>query len=180
MKTIILLFSILYISASAQEKRSSLPVDATTKLITYTKVVELKGVTKDSLFNKALAWCNTFYNNPGDVIREQDKAGGKIECKARFKVQNPPDKKGLATDGGVVQYTLTLQFKEGRYKYLLTEYNWKQTSYYPIEKWMDTSNQYYKPEFEHYLQEVDNETKEITASLEKFMQTPQVKVKEDW
>lgn len=148
-----------------------MPLDDKTKLISYTKVKDVTGVSKEGLYKRALSWANTYYKNPTDVIREQDIEQGKIVCKARFKIMNPPDKKGFSTEGGVAQYTLNLQFKEGRYKYDLTEINWKQPSYYPVEKWMNVENASYKPEFDFYLQQVDDTAKEIISSLDKAMRT---------
>lgn len=161
-------------------QKAKLPIDETTKLITYEKVQEISGVDKDSLYDKALNWCLTYFVNPNDVIREKDKEKGNIICKARFRIMNPADKKGFATDGGSVQYTLKLFFKDGKYKYEITEFNWKQTSYYPCEKWMDTSNQYYKPEFDYYLTQIDDKVKEISSSLAKAMMLKAPVKKDDW
>ncbi len=181
-KIICLLFLFTVIVAKAQNTAApKMPVDEKTKLISYNKVVELSDVSSDDLYKRALNWANTYYKNPRDVIRENNRVDSKIVCKARFKVMNPPDKKGFSTEGGVVQYTLNLQFKDGRYKYDLTEVNWKQQSYYPIEKWMDTGNAYYKPEFAFYLKQVDDTAKEIISSLDKAVKTkPVPDKKDDW
>ena len=158
-----------------------LPVDDKTKLFSYNKVKEATNVSKDELYKRALAWANSYYKNPTDVIRENNREEGKIVCKARYKIMNPPDKKGFSTDGGVVMYALNLQFKEGRYKYDLTEINLKQQSYYPIEKWMDTKSASYKPEFDFYLKQVDDMSKEIINSLDKAMKAnPVTDKKDDW
>jgi hypothetical protein len=165
--------------ANAQNKPlAKLPINSETKLLTYEKVQVVDGVEQSELYRRCLQWCQTFYKNPNDVIRERDSLGGKIVCKGRFKISNPPDKKGLETDAGLVQYTLTILMKEGKYKYTLTDINWKQQSYYPVEKWMDVKNQYYKPEFEYYLQLTDSKSEDITKGLDKAMHTsekPQVK-----
>ena len=75
----------------------------------------------------------------------------KITGKPRFKIYNAPDKTGLKTDAGLVQYTITLAVKEGRFRYELTEFNWKQLSYYPCERWMDTKSQTHLPVYNDYL-----------------------------
>ena len=158
-----------------------LPIDETSKLITYTKVIDATNQMKDILFDRALAWAHGYYKNPADVIREQNKEEWKIVCKGRYKFSNPADKKGFATDAGLIQYTLTLLFKDGKIKYTLSETNWKQTSYYACEKWMDASSQYYKTEFEFYLQQLDSNSKEILKSLEKECLNPKTeKAKDNW
>jgi len=175
---------LLIVSAGAEAQNiaaTKMPVDEKTKLISYTKPKDVANASKTDLFNRALGWATTYYKNPTDVIREQSAEEGKIVCKARFKIMNPPDKKGFSTEGGVVQYTLTIQFKDARYKYDLTEINWKQQSYYPIERWMDTKNAYYKPEFDFYLQQVDSTAKEIISNLDKAMRAnPVSDKKDDW
>src|SRR4051812_39320554 len=113
MKNFIILLSFVCVTANAQTANSKLPVDETTKLITYTGISEIAGVGKDSLFNKALAWCNAYYKNPSDVIREKNTEEGKIVCKARFMIKNQADKNGTVTDAGNVMYTMTLNFKDG-------------------------------------------------------------------
>ncbi|CAN5636678.1 hypothetical protein BH11BAC2_BH11BAC2_04730 [soil metagenome] len=184
-KTIIFSFlfslaGILNLSAQQQKPTPVLPLDDVSKLITYSKAQEIAGQTAGQLYQKAISWAGTYYKNPTDVIREKDSVGGKIVCKARFKISNPADKKGVASDAGLVQYTLTLQFKEGKYKYTLTEINWKQTSYYPAEKWMDKTNSYYKPEYDFYLQQVDEQCHEILKDLDKGMRMVAAQKKDDW
>ncbi|MFM7015851.1 MAG: DUF4468 domain-containing protein [Bacteroidota bacterium] len=165
--------------SQASKTTVKLPIDESTKLITYDKVIEVTNQTKENLFDRALTWAKGYYKNPTEVIREQNKEEGKIVCKGRYKISTPPDKKGFSTDAGLVQYTLTLLFKDGKIKYSLSEINWKQTSYYACEKWMDTSSQYYKSEFEFYLQQVDTNSKEILKSLEKECQNPKTVLRND-
>ena len=181
-KIVCLLILLTTTIAKAQNTAApKLPVDEKTKLISYNKVKDVANISSDDLYKRALNWANTYYKNPIDVIRENNRTEGKIVCKARYKLMNPPDKKGFATEGGIVQYTLNLQFKEGRYKYDLTEINWKQQSYYPVEKWMDTKSTYYKPEFDFYIKQVDDTAKEIIGSLDKAMRTnPVTDKKDDW
>lgn len=161
-------------------QKAKLPIDETTKLISYVKIQEVNNASKDSLYDKAMNWCLTYFVNPNDVIREKDKEKGTVTCKARFKIMNPADKKGFATEGGSVMYTLKLLFKDGKYKYEFTEFNWKQASYYPCEKWMDASNQYYKPEFEYYLSQIDVKVKEISIAFAKAMMMKAPPKKDDW
>jgi len=177
---ILMLLSFGYFANAQNKPLAKLPVNSETKLLTYDKVQVVDGVAQSELYRRCLQWCQTFYKKPTDVIRERDSLGGKIVCKGRFKITNPPDKKGLETDAGLVQYTLTILMKEGKYKYTLTDINWKQQSYYPAEKWMDTKNQYYKPEFEYYLQLTDSKSEDITKALDKAMHTSEKTLSKEW
>ncbi len=169
--------------AIVEDQKPFCPIDNETRLITYDKVVtltDLKESRKDELYNKVLAWANAFYKNPTDVIREKNQESGKIVCKARFKIQNEKDKSGFASDAGVVQYTLTLMVKDGRYRYQLSAFNWKQLSYYPIERWLDASAPSYNPSYAYYLIQVNDYAYSLIADLEKFMAMKKKEKKDDW
>ena len=157
--------------ANAQEVKQApkLPVDEASKLISYSKVNEVAGISMKELYNRAIIWCTGYYKNSAEVIRERDSVNGEIICKARYKIMNPADKKGFATEAGVVMYTLKLSFKDGKYKYIISDINWKQASYYPIEKWMDQKSSSYKPEFDFYLQQVDEKSREVIKDFEKAL-----------
>jgi len=75
-----------YAFSQATKSTIKLPIDESTKLITYTKVIDVTNQTKDVLFDRALAWAKGYYKNPTEVIREQNKEEGKIVCKGRYKI----------------------------------------------------------------------------------------------
>lgn len=167
----------------AQQKQPvtpKLPMDEKTDLITYSAVIEVKGQTAGELYKRAISWAGSYYKNPADVIRERDSINGKIVCKARFKIMNPEDKKGITTDAGNVMYSLRIQFKEGRYRYELSEINWKQPSYYPCERWLDRSSPSFSPAFDHYLLQTDQTLNSILKNLEKAMSSPDASRADDW
>lgn len=183
--SILALFMLFNMAASAQKNAPalpvSLPVDSITHLVTYESVVQVQGTSRDVLYKKALEWFNTFYKNPTEVIRENDVEKGKIVGKPRFKIYNPADKNGIKGDAGAVQYTITVAVKEGKFKYELTEFNWKQPSYYAIERWMDTKPQSYSPVYNHYLLQTDEYAKEVIRSLKAAMTSDKlVKDKDNW
>ena len=174
-------FITINLSAQTEQEKPAYPVSEITKLITYTDVVQVDGKTKTQLYDKAMKWFHDYFPNPTDVIREQSKEKAKIEGKARFKIYTPEDKKTGKADMGAVQYTITFEAREGRYKVELTEFNWKQLSYYPIEKWMDKQDAAYKPNYDHYLLQTDEYAKQVIADLEKAMKTePPVDNRDKW
>jgi len=169
---------------SAQTKEPFDPermaIEANTKLFIYLEVVLVPQVSAPKMFTRGINWFNKFYKNPTDVIREIDTLRGTIDGKSRFKIYNPPDKKGLRTDAGNVEYSIQLGCKDGKFRYKITDINWKQTSYYPIERWMDTKSQTYNSAYLYYLEETDSLIHEITRNLESFMKTPPLEKKDDW
>lgn len=159
----------------------SMPVDSITRLITYEEVVEVKDLKAEILYSRIQAWFKTYFKNPTEVIRENDSIKFRVVGKPRFKIYNPADKEGTKTDAGLIQYTLTVAAKDGRFKYEFTAYNWKQQSYYACEKWMDTKAQLYTPVYNDYLLQLDTYTKETIASLKNgVMKEKPVKDKDSW
>jgi hypothetical protein len=157
-----------------------LPTDSITGLYSYQKVNQVPGVSKDQLYMRAFSWANKFYKNPGDVIREKDPASGKLVIKARFRISNDAGKSGVETAAGDVMYTLTMNFKEERYKFEITKINWQQVSYYPVERWKDTSSPTFKPEYAHYLKQTDEFIKGVISDFEKQIGTEPVAKTSDW
>src|SRR5690242_16930102 len=154
-KTIVQVFVLMLTAAFAiaQDKDKQLfntdniPVDKISKLITYTDVVAVKGVSTAVLYKRAWAWFNTYYKNPTDVIRESDSTKGVIVGKSRFKIFSAPDKKGFRTDAGLIMYTIKVSIREGRFKYEITELNQKALSYTSLEPWLDTTSKTYSPTY---------------------------------
>jgi len=178
-------FFVLSLSLKAQKQPApaavAVPVDSITKLITYESVVEVPGMKANVLYKRALKWFNTFYKNPTEVIRENDSLKFKIIGKPRFKIMNPPNKDGVKTDGGLVQYTITVAAKDGRFKYEITEFNHKEQSYYASERWMDTKSQTYLPVYAEYLRQLDQYTLDLLKNLKDAMlKDKPVKDKDNW
>ncbi len=179
-----LLLSVVTIRVNAQKQPAAvvqLHIDSITKLITYEGVTEVGNIKADVLYKRALSWFNTFYKNPTEVIRENDELKFKIVGKPRFKIYNTPDKDGSKSDAGLIQYTITVAAKDGRFKYEITEFNLKQTSYFPCERWMDVKTQTSLPAYTGYLQQLNQYTLELIRDLKKaVMNEKPVKDKDSW
>ena len=139
-----------------------MPISKTTNLISFKGKNSIAESYKELLFNRALEWANKYYKNPGDVIREKDLAKGVIVIKARYRISNEPDKEGTVTNAGNVMYTMTIEFKDNKYRYEISSLNWMQRSAYPIERWMDKDSPTFLNVYAHYL----NQTREVIAELE--------------
>ncbi len=170
-------------TAIAQNDKAAvkMPINEETKLVTYSEVVTTTGFGKAELYDKAFAWLSEYYKNPSDVLREKDREAGTMQLKARFKIFNPIVKKNdVATPAGDVQYSLNLDFKEGKFRYTLTAINWKQASYYPIERWMDKSSSSNNANADYFLQQTDENCKKIITDLVKTMTTTTAVKKDEW
>jgi hypothetical protein len=180
------LFLISVLSFAQKDKKlvalPKIPVDSLTHLITYEEVVPIKkDLSAEIIYQRALAWFRKYYKNFGEVVRENDMTNHIITGKPRFKIYNPADKEGTKTDAGLVQYTITISAREGRFKYEITGFNWKQTSYYPSERWMDTSASSYAKVYDEYLRQLDEYTRALIADLKSSMTSEKpIKDKDNW
>lgn len=146
---------------------SFLPIDEDSKLITYKEVVKEIG-TADELYIRALAWINKTYPNPTDVTQVRDRANGKLEGIARFKISKELAD-GKKVDNGVISYTFTIEAKEGRYRFVFTKFNLKNMSYYPLERWMDNKSTYIDGNTESNLKQIDEKINELIQKLKEAM-----------
>lgn len=183
MKTVFLsllfLPAILFAQKQQEYPDVNLPIDADSKLITYSQVVEFTA-TRDSVYNKAMAWFHTYFKNPTGVIREKSPENGEIMGKHQFKILNPPDKKGIQTMKGIIQYTVKVQVKDNKTRVVLTDFNYKDISYNPLEKWMDKTSAGYGNINQYYLEQVDKEAKGLLEHFSKYMKEPLKQKNDNW
>ena len=158
-----------------------MPVDNESKLISFTAVKEIKGVSASELYKRAFKWFNTFYKNPTDVIRSADSVEGKIVGKARFMIYSDL-KASPKIEGGLEMYTITVSARDGRYKYEITSINWKQNSYYPIERWQDTKSPSYSKVYDSYLIQTNDYVNDLITKLTAAMSLPSTvkSTKDNW
>lgn len=158
----------------------TMPVDEDSKLITYTGIVDVPATSKNELYARTLEWFNAYYKNANEVIRERDSVNLKISGKPRFRITNEPNEQGVKLDAGLVQYTIQVASKDNKAKYTITEINWKQASYFPIEKWVEQKDRYKQNHY--YLYSTDSVMrKDVIPSLEKALKTAKKKVdKDNW
>lgn len=176
----IILTSILMFLLWIPAGRAQVPVDEDTKKITYKEVVTQEG-TPQKLYNQAMEWINATYTNAADATRVRDPENGKIEIRHRIRLFSV-DKNGIKTTEAlkeVVQYTLNLEFREGRYRYVFTNFILPGTSAFPLERWLDKTDPAYVPVDDYYLQQVDKEVRDLIASLKKGM-IPKVIKEDNW
>lgn len=158
---------------------SQIPVDETTKKITYKEVVTVEGGIPSKMYNQCIEWVNSQYVNAADATRVRDPESGIIEIRHRIKVYNVDKDGNKTTDAGIVQYDLKLEFKDGRYRYTFTSFNVLTVSRFPLERWLDKNDPAYTPACDLYIQQVDKAVREIIASLKEGMK-PKVVKEDNW
>jgi hypothetical protein len=100
--------------ANAQTK--TFPIDTATKKITYSEVIQINGATKDLLYKRAK---NLGVSGAG--VQTDDPTQGLYVYKGSFNVSYPAPQPGLQHTGKV-EYLVTLACKDGRYKYIITNF----------------------------------------------------------
>jgi len=165
------------INVRAQEAAFKMPVDPDTKLISYKEVVTVPG-TPAELFNRAIEWVNKQYKNPVDATKVRDQASGVIEIIHRIEITRI--EQGATLLAGRVDYSMKLEMKEGRYRYIITNFTWRDMSRRPLEQFMDKKDQSYIPAWDDYLKQVDDFTHKLIESLKQGMQAPAEKKPDQW
>lgn len=165
------------LKANAQNPSVKMPVDPETKLITYKEVVTVTG-TPAELYNRAIEWINKQYKNPADATKVRDQASGIIEVVHRIEITRID--KGSTLVAGRVDYSMKLEMKDGRFRYTITNFNMKDVSRQPLERYMDKLDKSYIPAWDDYLKQVDDFTRNLVESLKHGMQAPAEKKPDTW
>jgi hypothetical protein len=116
MKTL-LTFLLLFISIVGYSQ--TLPTDSTTGKVTYSEVVTMNGTSDTVLYKRLKQWFIDTYKSGKDVIQDDDKSTFTISGKGSFPVTY--NSMG-SYEWGYVSYTLKVSCKNGRYKYILTNF----------------------------------------------------------
>jgi len=166
-------------SSFAQETQPAplMPVDEDSKQITYKEVVNQEG-NKDILYDRGAEWLRAFYLSPVSVAKVQDKVNGKIEGTARFPLSYMDDS-GLKRDAAIVFYDFKIEFKDGKYRYVINNFHLKAASMFPLEKFLNKRDPAYNPTWDSYLYQTDTTMRSLIVKLKKGMQ-PKVIKKDDW
>jgi hypothetical protein len=97
----------------------SLPIDPTTRLISYSQVVQVPNASKNELYARAKIWFASTFKSAQSVIQADEKEAGVLIGKGWQQVYV----RILGTPLSVkLWYTVKLSFKEGKYRYELTNF----------------------------------------------------------
>jgi len=80
---------------------------------------------------------------------------------------------------GMVYYTFTIEAREGRYRYIITDIHKREQVQYPIEKWFDTTKPEWTPARYDHLNQIDQAIQKLIADLKEGMQ-PEKVIVDEW
>jgi hypothetical protein len=145
------------------------PIEEGTGRVVYTEVVNVPGASQTEIFKRLEHWLSTYYKNPASIIQTKDAATGKLEGKHTLYVYNEVN--GKKNQFGQVKYTITVDVKEGKYRYQLHDiYFFKAPKLY-VEAWLDP-NAPNKDVQWGYLQQVHDYMTDLVNQLKTTMAKP--------
>ena len=155
-----------------------LPIDSTTRKVTFQEMVSLDSLSKDTLYTRASEWMANYYKTSKFDIN--DMAGGKLGIEGYFVVSLTYDFKYKSENN--VAYDILIIQKDGKYKYSLTNlciYSVKTSpkSAQPLETASAKMRTQNKKEF---VSQLNSQVKTITEDLKETMTTGKIKKVDAW
>ena len=185
MKKIIVSFALIISSLFAVAQKQpppptppDMPIDTSTKLITYTDVVQAPGVQAAELYKRAKIWVYGFYKSPSTVIQKLDLVTNVFEGKSSIIIVKTM-KDGSKSTNTFMNYSITLNFKDGKYRYKITNLNVKDLSYHPAEKLSTEKDMPTLAWNCEILKQTDDSLKDIIQKMKNGMAKPSNAVKND-
>ncbi|MFN9496592.1 MAG: DUF4468 domain-containing protein [Bacteroidota bacterium] len=178
-----MIIGILGFTGYSQKKteitKPEMPISNDTKIVSYTSVIELAGISKDELFLRAQNFYKSNYKNSSQVIQSADAATGKIEGKAQFTTEKIL-KNGVKAQADMIKYSINLMLKDGKYKYEITNINIQAASYKPIETYFSETDPL-RDEHWGTLNQADEYFNNLVGLIKEAMEKPSSVTKsEDW
>lgn len=158
---LILFFNNLLFSQSVQ-------IDSLTNKYQSTSIIKLDSLKKDYIYNKTLQWVSLNFKSAKDVIQFTDEEKNRIIIKANFKTD-------LFMKEGWIGYTLTIDFKDGKLKYLFTDFDYYSSGSGKMK--FESKTLGFKKKI---IQETDDNIIAFESNLKKFLLSKEDVKKEDW
>jgi len=162
------------------------PYDTALKKIIYTEVVQVPGASKDLLYDRAIRTLGEMYHYANDKFAEKDKANGKIVFNGYTRVIYKIDNGTNMTDPDLIKYKFTLWFKDGKYKYEITDFIINRGNVpFHIERWrqsiIDKDKKFGKEDrIVEKMNFVVDDISKVLDRLKKSMVSDKVEEKKDW
>lgn len=187
MKYLLLVASLLCTVPFAQAQKATsydttpvLPVDPDTRAVTYTGVIEAPNATKAQLYARGLEWMAKTYQSANDAVQLKDAEQGKLVAKGFMAVNLGSPNVGTAMLGVpqvstmLLEQTLSLYLRDGRYKYVLTDLalksvNARDVTRYPLDPASPVPG-FTKKSWPSILAKVDQQLKTEIASFNAALQ----------
>jgi len=155
-----------------------IPFDKATKTIKFSKVIHVEG-SKNELFNRCVYWLNDYYKSPTRVTEIRDLPSGKIVGKHSFPLYSYDSIDNVRKKTAKVNYTFTIMFRDGRYKWQIDQLEVISSEKVPIEMMIVKSDSMYRKKWKNYLIQVADFVKNWSDNLVEKMKPEAIKQKDD-
>ena len=125
--------------------------------ITFSEIVNVPNTTADTLYTRAKLWAATTYVSAPDAIKLDSKADGVLLIKGYSDY-------GWGT---AIYYELKIEFKDGRYRYTIT--NLLFSNYEPVEKLIFKNGSKIKVGYGGTVERIYNGMQTLISSLKEGM-----------
>ena len=130
LQIMVLVLSVSWISHAQEPQKSeaakspanqATPEKSAPGPLQFQEVVQVEGATRDQLYDAAVLWFGRTFQSSKDVLQVQSRESGTLIGKALFAYEPVIF---MASSGirGVVRYTITIEMKDGRYRYTIDNF----------------------------------------------------------
>ena len=172
-----LIVPLLMLAAMAVKAQPNLPIDKETGHVVYTEVVNVNGTSADELYKRINYWFHTFFTNPKDVVMLDNMQTATVKGHHAIQVMDTVNGTPHKKDG-FIKYEITVEGKDGRYRYKVNEIFWAVSPKTYIEKWLDDKAPNKAVQYS-YLNQIDKYMSNMVAKLKDTMSKPVPKAKSD-
>ena len=149
------------------------PINEKTGRAEYTDVVNVEGNTAEQLYLRAKEWFAVAFKDSRTVLEFDDNITHKLIGNGSFPVIIK--ELGLTRSGGNVKFTITLQFKDGRYKYKISNLIYHYPKYYannyPLDVEKNPSISIHKKNWIFIQDQAKERIQQLIKSLQNFILT---------
>lgn len=155
--------------------QSNLPIDSKTEKITFRKVIPTEG-SEDEVYNRIYSgFMNSYYKSPSTILQQND--GRTMKGKHQFQLDNGDPVK---SKWPWITYRFTIEVREGRVRYTLTDFMQKTQSTHPCEEWMNKEDPLYQSVWDSYLDQIVDFGEDWGKQFEEKLVPEKVIEEEDW
>lgn len=165
------------ISAQDTTLTGIVPQDEAGK-IAWQGVVQVKDVSKDKLYNKGIEWINSYFPNPAGVTKKRSPESGIIE--GAHSIRLTDEVNGKKVPSHTITYTFKMEFRDGRFRYTITDFQLKAASRFPLERWLDRNGPYYDLNNRKYLIQIRDVMEDMIAKMTASITKPDPPAEEEW
>lgn len=113
----LLLLSICMVLGFVSKAQNELPINEKTGKVTFLEVISADGLSAQKLYDLTKE-----YAKEKGYVSVEDVAGSKVVYNATTTVYYPSAKGGGVTEKGIVKFTYSGFFKDGKYRLILTDF----------------------------------------------------------